>query len=110
MISLPFRRICPSVGRSKPAIIRRVVVFPQPEGPRKVTNSPFLTSRLKSETARKPSSNFLVRCFNSMMFSFVVISVTSRPDPEDPSTGHRHGYCGRRVNGDVLLYRLAAGP
>ena len=45
MIELPFRRMSPSVGLSKPAIIRSVVVFPQPEGPRKVTNSPLLTSR-----------------------------------------------------------------
>jgi hypothetical protein len=30
----------PRVGLSKPAIMRSTVVLPQPEGPRKVMNSP----------------------------------------------------------------------
>ena len=34
-IGLPASRISPSVGCSKPAIMRRVVVLPQPDGPRK---------------------------------------------------------------------------
>ena len=55
----PLRSISPEVGRSKPAIIRRVVVFPHPEGPKKVTNSPRLTSRVKSETALKPYAETL---------------------------------------------------
>src|SRR6201989_951146 len=37
--SLPYRRICPSVGSSKPPIMRSVVVFPQPDGPSRETNS-----------------------------------------------------------------------
>ena len=56
-------RIFPSVGRSKPAIIRRVVDFPQPEGPRKEMNSPSATSRLKSPTA-VTLPNRLYRCSN----------------------------------------------
>src|SRR5690348_15035736 len=35
------------VGCSSPAIMRRVVVFPQPDGPRNTTNS---RSEIKSET------------------------------------------------------------
>src|SRR5258706_16147725 len=49
--STPSILMRPAVGRSKPAIIRRVVVFPQPEGPRNDTNSPRAASRLKSCTA-----------------------------------------------------------
>src|SRR5438105_985761 len=48
--SLPPIRICPEVGSSKPAIMRSTVVLPQPDGPRKDTNSPAPTSRLKSCT------------------------------------------------------------
>src|SRR5215208_4989544 len=48
----------PEVGISKPAIMRSVVVFPQPEGPRKETNSPFSTSRLKSCTAYESPNCF----------------------------------------------------
>ena len=38
--SEPCRRIRPSVGSSKPAIMRSVVVFPQPLGPSIEKNSP----------------------------------------------------------------------
>ncbi len=48
--SRPSMRMLPSVGVSKPATMRRVVVLPQPDGPRKETNSPCATSRLKSRT------------------------------------------------------------
>src|SRR5436853_7548046 len=43
--------IVPDVGCSKPAIMRSVVVLPQPLGPRNETNSPRSTSRLKFSTA-----------------------------------------------------------
>ena len=72
-MDFPFRRISPEVGSSKPAIMRRVVVFPHPEGPRNVTNSPRRTSRLKSSTAVNPSLNDLVTCFSSMMLLFSII-------------------------------------
>ena len=38
--SLPPMTIVPAVGASKPAIMRSIVVLPQPDGPRKETNSP----------------------------------------------------------------------
>src|SRR5512133_2086596 len=50
-MSAPLIAIRPLVGVSKPAIMRRVVVLPQPLGPRKETNSPRSTSRLKFSTA-----------------------------------------------------------
>src|SRR6056297_3751944 len=37
---LPPIRISPSVGSRRPAIMRRLVVLPQPDGPRSVTNAP----------------------------------------------------------------------
>ncbi len=78
-MSLPFNSNSPSVGLSKPAIIRSVVVLPQPEGPKKVTNSPLFIVRLKSSTTRKPSSNVRLMFLNSMMFSPDV--VCSNPVP-----------------------------
>src|ERR1700733_8890007 len=39
----------PPVIVSRPAIILRVVVFPQPEGPTRTTNWPSSTSRLRLE-------------------------------------------------------------
>ena len=49
--SSPWSRIDPLVGSSKPAIIRRVVVLPQPEGPSMEKNSPALMSKCASSTA-----------------------------------------------------------
>src|SRR3989442_5703925 len=44
-------RICPLSGRMNPASMRRVVVFPQPEGPRRATNSRSLMWSERSSTA-----------------------------------------------------------
>src|SRR5207249_9838371 len=44
--------ISPARGRSRPAIERRVVVFPQPLGPSRVNSFPSGTSKLTSCAAR----------------------------------------------------------
>src|SRR5690349_3628340 len=44
-------RMCPDVTSVNPATMLSVVVFPDPLGPRKVTNSPAWISRLTSSTA-----------------------------------------------------------
>src|SRR5260370_37403279 len=43
----------PEVARSSPAIMRKVVVLPQPDGPSRQTTSPAATSRSTSRTATK---------------------------------------------------------
>ena len=58
-MSSPSIRIAPAVGISKPAIIRSVVVLPQPLGPRNETNSPCSTARSKSSTATVLAERFL---------------------------------------------------
>ena len=50
-MTLPSISIVPSLGARKPAIIRSVVVLPQPDGPRSETNSPCARARLKDATA-----------------------------------------------------------
>src|SRR5262245_21132369 len=54
-------QISPASGASKPAISRRVVVFPQPEGPRRDRSSPCWISSVSSRTAAKSTPNRLVR-------------------------------------------------
>src|SRR4051794_12153357 len=49
--STPWRRTRPDVGSSNPAIIRRVVVLPEPDGPSIEKNSPSRTSRSIPSTA-----------------------------------------------------------
>src|SRR5262245_25148269 len=54
----PSIRISPSLMSSSPAIMRSVVVFPQPEGPTRTTNSLSGTSRSMPRTAATPSKSF----------------------------------------------------
>ena len=49
--STPASSIVPAVGSSNPAIIRSVVVLPEPEGPSMVKNSPRQISRSTPSTA-----------------------------------------------------------
>ena len=66
--STPSRTIDPVSGRSNPAIIRSNVVFPQPEGPSSVKNSPAFTEKLTSSTATKsPKRRVTLRTSSSAM-------------------------------------------
>jgi hypothetical protein len=50
-MSLPATMISPAVGETRPAIERRIVVLPQPEGPSSVTKLPLPIVRSTSFTA-----------------------------------------------------------
>src|SRR4029453_13905622 len=52
-------RMLPSVGSSKPPIMRRSVVLPQPEGPRREKNSPLRIAKETPSTATKPPKRLL---------------------------------------------------
>ena len=52
LMSRPPIAMRPSVGWRKPAIMRRIVVLPQPDGPRIEKNSPASTANDTSPTAR----------------------------------------------------------
>src|SRR3990167_11320633 len=52
VMGVPFKKISPAVGDSKPASIIKVVVLPEPEGPNSERNSPARMSRLRSRTTR----------------------------------------------------------
>src|SRR5512141_137208 len=73
-------RISPDVGVSRPAIMRKSVVFPEPEGPRKTRNSPSSVARLTSLTA--PSSPF-VKTFVRFRVSTTAIALALLPSRED---------------------------
>src|SRR5689334_98728 len=62
--SSPSSRTAPEVGSTKPAIICKVVVLPQPDGPSSETNSPFSTLSDKPSTAFRPPK-ILVRLSSS---------------------------------------------
>src|SRR6185295_10883615 len=60
--SSPPIEMVPSVGCSRPATQRKVVVLPQPDGPSSTTISPASTRKLTSSTAGRPTANCLRRC------------------------------------------------
>ena len=78
LMSWPWRRIFPLVGISKPAIMRRVVVFPQPEGPRKVTNSPLRTYRFILSMTLTPSNSLQTSTSSIILVAFFSISVLQK--------------------------------
>ena len=61
----PPMRISPASGRSSPAMQRKVVVLPQPEGPSRTTISPVGTAKLKPSIAGRPIANCLRRSVTS---------------------------------------------
>src|SRR5215208_4339298 len=63
---------------SRPAIIRRAVDFPQPEGPTKTTNSPSGISKLILSTAITSSPNTLVT--SSRVTSAIPLPPSVYPD------------------------------
>ena len=73
-MSLPSKKTLPDFGVTKPAITRRVVVLPQPEGPRKVTNSlSWMSSESPSRTFC-PSNSTTMSFRDTIRFSFIFIA------------------------------------
>ena len=56
----------PASGDSRPAMMRSVVVLPQPEGPRNTIVSPALMVRSSGSSARVPSANVLAQRCSAM--------------------------------------------
>src|SRR6202035_3878917 len=73
---LPPIEISPSVGCSRPATQRNVVVLPQPDGPSSTTISPAGTAKLTPSMAGRPTENCLRRSVTSSVA--VMISTTLR--------------------------------
>src|SRR3990172_8929735 len=90
----PPMRISPAVGSSSPAIIRRRVVFPHPDGPSRTRNSPSSVERstpLTASTSPKCFVMFLVSTV-AMRYPLLVSSahyyaptVRQRPNVEGGS-------------------------
>lgn len=62
MIRFPLKKTSPLSGVTNPPITRSVVVFPQPEGPSKVTNSPSCMLKLRSLSTTSPSNDTAMFC------------------------------------------------
>ena len=60
----PSIAISPLVSSSSPATMRSAVVFPQPEGPTRIRNSPSFTVNVRRSTASVEYPNCLVTSSN----------------------------------------------
>src|SRR5467141_28032 len=69
--SSPPSRIRPEVGSSRPAIMRSVVVLPQPEGPSRQKKSPSGTVKVEPRTAR--NSPKLLRRFSTRISAMALL-------------------------------------
>src|SRR4029077_7637645 len=70
----PAMLISPSVGCSRPATQRNVVVLPQPEGPSSTTTSPLGTAKLTPSTAGRPLANRFESAVNSSV-AVIILSL-----------------------------------
>src|ERR1700729_2748574 len=70
-IRFPAMMTSPTLARSRPAMMRKVVVLPHPEGPRRQTTSPAETLRLTFLTAVNEPN-----CFVTFLSSIVDIRLS----------------------------------
>src|SRR5580765_2373700 len=75
-MSRPACSMRPAVCVSRPAMMRSKVVLPQPDGPRKQTNSPRSIARWMSRSAWKPPNDF--RMPSSRRYSLIESSLLFR--------------------------------
>ena len=68
-MSFPSNKIFPLVGVSKPPISLKVVVFPQPDGPKRVKNSLSLIYKfISSRTTLSPNLLFILTNLRPLLF------------------------------------------
>src|SRR6478752_9759554 len=79
--SSPSSRMVPAVGNSSPAIMRSVVVLPQPEGPSRQRNSPSSTVKLAALTAWKSAKDL-------SSASTLICAIALLPDLRDNDEHH----------------------
>src|SRR5665213_2067831 len=98
--SSPPSRILPDVGSSSPAIMRSVVVLPQPDGPSMTKNEPSATVKLDSLTAVKPPKAL-------WSFSTRISAIALVPEVADDDKHHRAGEHGdERIRVETERQRL----
>src|SRR3954451_1663223 len=109
----PLSRMSPAVGSSRPAIIRRTVDLPQPEGPSRTMNSPSVTSRLMLSTAVVPSGHTLVTSFSETVDTVYLLLAglrrsgpTTIRDRDNSDEVHRRLTIGRKCHSPSVTSRL----
>src|SRR5262245_58353755 len=108
-MSLPSSNTCPADGDSKPAIRRRLVVLPQPDGPSKVKNSPGATSRstVSSPTTSPKRLDTLSNCTTGLS-AITHLRWLGRVHPQDDAS--LRAWVAEGVQQRALEGEAVAGP
>src|SRR3954470_9029953 len=86
----PPMRSSPSEMSSSPAIMFRVVDFPQPDGPTRMMNSPSATSMLTSSAPRVPSGYRLYTWSRTMSAIGLSLHCAGGQPGDDPALEEQH--------------------
>src|ERR1700722_6232584 len=97
----------PRVMSSSPAIIRRAVDFPHPDGPTRTMNSPSGISRLRSRTAWTPWANVLPTRSSTIWAIALLRTWGLALHDGESAGGHGHGDGRGRADGDAPRASLA---
>src|SRR5437867_94677 len=100
MIEAPATRMSPCVGSSKPAIMRSVVVLPEPLGPSSVRKVPPSTANDTSSTTRVPPNALVSRRTSSgapWILNLVLDPVTRLDADHHFQLAALDGACHRRL-------------
>src|SRR6185312_2790565 len=82
----PPMAIAPEVGSSSPAIIRRAVVFPQPDGPTRTMNSPSAMVQVSASTALVPFGKTFATSWNETSATIRTSCVSGRDSRQHDRT------------------------
>src|SRR3954468_17081278 len=106
---LPPIRTSPALGCSRPAMVRKSVVLPQPDGPRRKRYSPSSLARLTSSTAGRglPSKCF-VNCRTSTACDMSDRLVVAADESCLPPLGEDRLHLGLRIGYSGLCAQLTA--
>src|SRR6516162_5894633 len=96
--STPSKTIRPDVRRSRPAMQRRTVVFPAPEGPKRIVTDAPSAMRIDASTCGPPSNCRAMSAISSKEPHLSVESVHDGENHERNDEQHRgSGRCGSVV-------------
>ena len=102
--SVPSKRtLPPASGASRPAMMRKVVVLPQPEGPRNTTVSPAPIVRSSGSSARVPSANVLAQRSSVIEMGLAASGMAVTPLPPGTSSARgRDSACMASSSGTII--------
>src|SRR5687767_8622913 len=109
LICFPPMRILPEVSVSSPAMMRRSVVFPQPEGPSSETNSPSRISSDTSFSAWKEPNSLRTRSMTMSAMDQAPLFARNAPDREqvapDREDEEHRGKDEKEASGEAVVHR-----